>query len=107
MKDFGLGWLFFAGIVTGIVVAAGFIVRFRLLRCCQIAAAKSLEPFKTKDIPFYYSSYAVKQECVRKFSGFAILLKIYWRAEILCQLFEKPTVIRLEIVMKCYFRRIF
>ncbi len=75
MKDFGLGWLFFAGIVTGIVVAAGFIVRFRLLRCCQIAATKSLEPFKTKDIPFYYSSYAVKQECVRKFFGVCNPLK--------------------------------
>ena len=67
MKDFGLQLLFFAEIIIGLSIAVVFIVRFRLLKYCKISAQESLIPFKTKDLPFYYSSYAVKQECVRHF----------------------------------------
>lgn len=67
MKDFGLGILFFAGTAIGAAVIVFFMLRFRLLRYCQTAAKKSLVRFKTKDLPFYYSSYAVKQECMHKF----------------------------------------
>lgn len=67
MKDFGLSELFLAGIIIGIGAIVVFMLRFRLLQYCKISAQKSLLPFKTKDIPFYYSSNAVKQECIRKF----------------------------------------
>lgn len=69
MKDFGINWLFFAGIGVGLVIVWGYIRRFRFLCFCKEFIRKRLVWYQNLDIPFYYSSYALKQECIRDFFG--------------------------------------
>ncbi len=67
MKDFNINTLFFIELTLCLVVFAVYQVRLRLLHHCKILATQSLPFFKTKDLPFYYSSYAIKQECIHTF----------------------------------------
>lgn len=67
MKDFGIDTLFLTEIILCLIIYTAYQIRIRLLQRCKIAAKESLIPFKSKDISFYYSSYAVKQECIHDF----------------------------------------
>lgn len=69
MKDFGIKALFFAEIILGVIITVIFIVRFRFLKYCKNKAETWLSYYQKKDIPFYYSSYAIKQACKYDFSG--------------------------------------
>lgn len=69
MKDFDIEILFFLEIILCVAIGIAFMVRFKLLKHCQAAAKESIIPFQNKDLPFYYSSSAVKQECLYKFFG--------------------------------------
>ncbi|MCM1323778.1 MAG: hypothetical protein NC218_06415 [Acetobacter sp.] len=67
MKDFGIKALFFAEIIIGVIIAAIYMVRFRFLKYCQSKAKNWLSSYQNKDLPFYYSSYAIKQGCQHDF----------------------------------------
>ncbi len=67
MEDLVFNRLFFAVLAISVIIFAIFKLRFKLLHNCRIAAQKSLGAFTERELPFYYSSYALKQECVRKF----------------------------------------
>lgn len=67
MKDFGIEILFFTEIIIGIVISAVFVLRFRFLKHCKNKAESWLAIYQNQDLPFYYSSYAIKQACKHDF----------------------------------------
>lgn len=67
MEDLVLNRLFFAVLAISIIILLIFRLYLKLLHNYHLTIQKSLLLFATKDLPFYYSSYAIKQECLRKF----------------------------------------
>lgn len=67
MQDLAWTGIFFIPLLAGAAAVAYFILRFRLLRHCRAAAEKSLEPLRSKDLPLFYASYYIKQNCLRRF----------------------------------------
>ncbi len=67
MKDLDLNSLFFMATTLGILAAILFILYIKLLSKQYFALKNSYLPLTQKDLPFYYSSYAIRQEGFRKF----------------------------------------
>lgn len=67
MQDLTLTDIFFIPLLLGGLAVLCFAVRIRLLHRCRIAADASLLPLRQKDLPLFYSSYYLKQDCTRHF----------------------------------------
>lgn len=67
MQDLTLTDIFFIPLLLGGLAVLYFTVRIRLLHRCRIAADASLLPLRQKDLPLFYSSYYLKQDCTRRF----------------------------------------
>lgn len=67
MQDLTLTDIFFIPLLLGGLAVLCFAVRIRLLHRCRIAADASLLPLRQKDLPLFYSSYYLKQDCTRRF----------------------------------------
>lgn len=67
MQDLTLTDIFFIPLLLGGLAVLCFAARIRLLHRCRVAADASLHPLRQKDLPLFYSSYYLKQSCVRRF----------------------------------------
>lgn len=67
MQDLTLTDIFFIPLLLGVLAVLCFAARIRLLHRCRVAADASLHPLRQKDLPLFYSSYYLKQSCVRRF----------------------------------------
>lgn len=67
MQDLTLTDIFFIPLLLGGLAILCFAARIRLLHRCRVAADASLHPLRQKDLPLFYSSYYLKQSCVRRF----------------------------------------
>ena len=67
MQDLTLTDIFFIPLLLGGRAVLCFAARIRLLHRCRVAADASLHPLRQKDLPLFYSSYYLKQSCVRRF----------------------------------------
>lgn len=67
MQDLTLTDIFFIPLLLGGLAVLCFAVRIRLLHRCRVAADASLLPLRQKDLPLFYSSYYLKQDCTRRF----------------------------------------
>lgn len=67
MQDLTLTDIFFIPLLLGGLAVFCFAVRIRLLHRCRVAADTSLLPLRQKDLPLFYSSYYLKQDCTRRF----------------------------------------
>lgn len=67
MQDLTLTDIFFIPLLLGGLAVLCFAVRIRLLHRCRVAADASLLPLREKDLPLFYSSYYLKQDCTRRF----------------------------------------
>lgn len=67
MQDLTLTDIFFIPLLLGGLAVLYFTVRIRLLHRCRVAADASLLPLRQKDLPLFYSSYYLKQDCTRRF----------------------------------------
>lgn len=67
MQDLTLTDIFFIPLLLGWLAVLCFAARIRLLHRCRVAADASLHPLRQKDLPLFYSSYYLKQSCVRRF----------------------------------------
>ena len=67
MQDLTLTDIFFIPLLLGGLAVLCFAVRIRLLHRCRVAADASLLPPRQKDLPLFYSSYYLKQDCTRRF----------------------------------------
>ncbi len=70
MEDLQLSSVFFLELFFGAIFVLFVAVRLRLLHNCRVAADNSLPPLQGKDLPLFYSSYYLKQECQRNFFRF-------------------------------------
>ena len=67
MQELGLTGIFFIPLALGTAAVIFFVMRFRLLHEIRIAAQKSLSALQKKDLPVFYSSYWLKNACIRRF----------------------------------------
>lgn len=67
MQDLTLTDIFFIPLLLGGLAVLCFAARIRLLHRCRVVADASLHPLRQKDLPLFYSSYYLKQSCVRRF----------------------------------------
>lgn len=67
MQDLTLINIFLIALAAGVVFIAGFVLRIKFLHYLRQEAEKSLKRLRTKDLPLFYSSYSLKNDCLRCF----------------------------------------